>query len=112
MGFATIEDIPIFCLPGNPVAAQVCFKLLVECGILKRMSASVNEIIKVQAISNFNQNANLEERILRGKLIFSNHSIFAEINGKPGAGVLTSLSGAHGLIEVDENTDIIKKVTL
>ena len=54
-GIATIEDIPIFCLPGNPVAAQVCFKLLVECGILKRMSATVNEILKVQAISNFNQ---------------------------------------------------------
>ena len=31
------------------------------------------------------------------------------INGKPGAGVVTALSGAHGLIEVDENTDIIKK---
>ena len=110
MGFATIEDIPIFCLPGNPVAAQVCFKLLVECGILKRMSASVNEIIKVQAISNFNQKCKFgRKEFLRGKLIFSNHSIFAEINGKPGAGVLTSLSGAHGLIEVDENTDIIKK---
>ena len=42
-------------------------------------------------------------------MIFSNHSIIAEINGKPGAGVLTSLTGAHGLIEVDENTDIIEK---
>ena len=110
MGFATIEDIPIFCLPGNPVAAQVCFKLLVECGILKRMSASVNEIIKVQAISNFNQKCKFgRKEFLRGKLIYRNHSIIAEINGKPGAGVLTSLSGAHGLIEVDENTDIIKK---
>ena len=42
-------------------------------------------------------------------MIYRNKSIFAEINGKPGAGVLTSLSGAHGLIEVDEKTDIIKK---
>ena len=83
---------------------------LVECGILKRMSASVNEIIKVQAISNFNQKCKSgRKEFLRGRLIYRNQSIFAEINGKPGAGVLTSLSGAHGLIEVDENTDIIKK---
>ena len=74
------------------------------------MSATVNEILKVQAISNFNQKCKSgRKEFLRGKLIYRNKSIFAEINGKPGAGVLTSLSGAHGLIEVDENTDIIKK---
>ena len=106
MGFASINDVPIFCLPGNPVAAQICFRLLVETGIKKRMAALNSEIIKIPAIAQFNQKCKIgRKEFLRGKLFYKNNTSYVKINGKPGAGVLTSLSGANGLIEVGENID-------
>ena len=106
MGFASISDVPIFCLPGNPVAAQICFRLLVETGIKKRMAALNSEIIKMPAIAQFNQKCKIgRKEFLRGKLFYKNNTYYVKINGKPGAGVLTSLSGANGLIEVGENID-------
>mgnify|MGYP000520648194 FL=1 len=106
MGFASINDVPIFCLPGNPVAAQICFRLLVETGIKKRMAALNSEIIKMPAIAQFNQKCKIgRKEFLRGKLFYKNNTYYVKINGKPGAGVLTSLSGANGLIEVGENID-------
>ena len=110
MGFASIKNIPIFCLPGNPVAAQVCFRLLVEAGIQKRMSASITNLFKIQAISKFEQKCKVgRKEFLRGKLYYKNNISYVEINGEPGAGVLTSLSGANGLIEINEDIEIIQK---
>ena len=110
MGFASIRDTPIFCLPGNPVAAQICFRLLIEEGIKIRMSAAKTELFKVQAFSEFKHKSKLgRKEFLRGKAFSKNKMTYVKINGKPGAGVLTSLSGANGLIEVDENIEIIEK---
>ena len=110
MGFASIKDIPIFCLPGNPVAAQICFRLMVSEGINIRMSGNKTELFKVQAISEFEHKSKLgRKEFLRGKMFQKNNINYIKINGKPGAGVLTSLSGSNGLIEVDENIEIIEK---
>ena len=108
MGFATIKDIPIFCLPGNPVAAFVCFKLFVEPSIQKRSFSYFKEPLRINTFANFNHKSKFGRReFLRGKLIQQKNQICADINGKPGAGVLSSLSGADGLIEISENTDSI-----
>ena len=110
MGFASINKVPIFCLPGNPVAAQVCFRLLVEAGIQKRVSANKTDLFKIQAISKFEQKCKIgRKEFLRGKLYYKDSISYVEINGEPGAGVLTSLSGANGLIEIDEDIEIIEK---
>ena len=110
MGFASINRVPIFCLPGNPVAAQVCFRLLVEAGIRKRVSANKIDLFKIQVISKFEQKCKIgRKEFLRGKLYYEDGITYAQINGEPGAGVLTSLSGANGLIEIDEDIEIIKK---
>ena len=110
MGFASIKDIPIFCLPGNPVAAQICFRLLISEGVNIRMSGNKTELFKVQAISEFEHKGKLgRKEFLRGKMFQKNNINYVKINGKPGAGVLTSLSGSNGLIEVDENIEIIEK---
>ena len=110
MGFASIKDIPIFCLPGNPVAAQICFRLMISEGINIRMSGNKTELFKVQAISEFEHKSKLgRKEFLRGKMFQKNNINYIKINGKPGAGVLTSLSGSNGLIEVDENIEIIEK---
>ena len=109
MGFATIKNIPIFCLPGNPVAAFICFKLFVEPSIQKRSFSNFQEPIRISAIANFDQKSKLGRReFLRGKFIKIKNKILVDINGKPGAGVLSSFSGADGLIEIPENTDKIK----
>ena len=93
--------------------------LAIEAGIKKRMAASNSEIIKMPAIAQFNQKCKIgRKEFLRGKLFYKNNTYYVKINGKPGAGVLTSLSGANGLIEVGENIDndyqeyIIKKINL
>ncbi|WP_369280966.1 molybdopterin-binding protein, partial [Streptococcus agalactiae] len=30
MGVGTVEDTPIFCLPGDPVTAQICYEVFVR----------------------------------------------------------------------------------
>ena len=108
MGFASIKKTPIFCLPGNPVAAQLCFRLLVKFGLNKRNGANNADTICINAYAQFNQKCRLgRKEFLRGKLFSQNGKLFVDINGKPGAGVLTSLSGADGLIEIPENKDCI-----
>ena len=61
----------------------------------------LNESSK-KALNKENHNLDLLENV---KLFYKNNTYYVKINGKPGAGVLTSLSGANGLIEVGENTD-------
>lgn len=93
---------PVLCLPGNPVAAYVCFRLAaapilshmadgvakpimrlpVRCGFSHRKSAGRAEYLRVRLITDENGTPEMQ------------------LHGRKGAGVLSSLTGAHGLVEI------------
>ena len=91
----------IFCLPGNPVAAFVCTKLLIEPLIIK-LAGGVNlNPLSMKLESGFTHNKKTgRAEYLRAKIINENAKTFITIHGRKGAGVISSLTGADGIVEI------------
>jgi molybdopterin molybdotransferase len=91
----------IFCLPGNPVAAFVCTKLLIKPLIIK-LAGGVNlNPLSVKLPSGFTHNKKTgRAEYLRAKIINENAKTFITIHGRKGAGVISSLTGADGIVEI------------
>lgn len=109
MAVGSFNDKRVFCLPGNPVAAFVCYRLLaapvlgimaggmiskplrplVRCAFDHRKSAGRAEYLRVRLDEGADQVPEMH------------------LHGRRGAGVLSSLTGADGLVEVPlENTGV------
>jgi len=107
MSAGLMDGKPVMCLPGNPVAAFVCYrlaaapvlthmaggvprpllKLRVRCGFAHRKSAGRAEYLRVRIVAG----AGGEPEMM--------------LHGRKGAGVLSSLTGADGLIEIPVYND-------
>jgi molybdopterin molybdotransferase len=93
---------PVMCLPGNPVAAFVCYRLA-AAPVLRRMAGGAERpALKLRVRSGF------AHRKSAGRAEYLRVRIVAGTDGEPemvlhgrkGAGVLSSLTGADGLIEI------------
>ncbi|MGC6484590.1 MAG: molybdopterin molybdenumtransferase MoeA, partial [Candidatus Puniceispirillales bacterium] len=93
---------PVFCLPGNPVAAFVCFRLIVSPALTAMQGGTVAPVLKLPLPARFSHgNKQGRTQYLRARIERDENGepgIF--IHGRPGAGVLSSLTGAHGLVEI------------
>ena len=100
----------IFCLPGNPVAAFVCTKLLIN-PILIKLSGGVEwDPLAVILKSDFDHKKRSgRAEFLRAKLINRDHSTFVKLHGRKGAGVISSLTGADGIVEIPLETETVSK---
>ena len=111
MSFGQIGDTLFIGLPGNPVAAFVCF-FLYAIPIINRLSGQ-----KWQSPHKFQVKANFEipkkkpdrREFWRGSLKFENGETYAEKFTQDGSGIIRSLTTADGLIEIDEATTSINK---
>jgi len=101
---------PIFCLPGNPTSALTMFMVFVE-PFLARM-AGLREIRRPVV------RARLASRILpdTGRYNFVPVSLSPGPDGSlvampiaKGSGAITSLSSAHGFVEVPEGTPVVEE---
>ena len=101
-----IHDVPIYAVPGNPVAAFVCYRLLAAPLMGLRQGQPLAPLLKIPAPADFSQ------RHRKGRAEYLRARITDQgivLNGRPGAGVLTSLTGAHGLVEIPADHDDVKK---
>ena len=91
----------IFCLPGNPVAAFVCTKLLIKPLIIK-LAGGVNlNPLSIKLPSGFVHNKKTgRAEYLRAKIINEDNKSFIMLHGRKGAGVISSLTGADGIVEI------------
>ena len=92
----------IFCLPGNPVAAFVCFKLLVA-PVLDRLSGRMpRDLLKVKVTAGFAHKKRAgRAEYLRARLCIDDKGCQKiMLHGRKGAGVISSLTGADGLVEI------------
>ncbi len=93
----------IFCLPGNPVAAFVCFKLLVMPVINRMGGGKEQQALAIRIASGFQHNKQPgRAEYLRARLIMDENTgqQQAVLHGRKGAGVISSLTGADGLVEI------------
>lgn len=111
MSFGQINDTLFIGLPGNPVAAFICF-FLYGIPILNRLSGQEwQSPHKFQVLANFEILKKKPDRreFLRGTLRTENGITSVDKFNQDGSGIIRSLTTADGLIEVDEATTSVNK---
>lgn len=110
MTFGQIGDTVFIGLPGNPVAAFVCYLLYVS-PLIKRLSGGEwHEPHRYQVPANFEIKSKKPDRreFLRGNLIQEDGIMKVQKYGQDGSGLIRSLTLSDGLIELDEQTTSLK----
>jgi len=101
MAVGRVEDKFIFCLPGNPVAAFVCAKLLIMPLLDKLAGGIARTPLRVTVPAGFSHKKKPgRAEYLRATLQGSGKDQQIQIHGRRGAGVISSLTGADGLVEI------------
>ena len=105
------RTLPVIGLPGNPVAVMVTF-LVVARPLLLRLAGATDIApthYRVRAGFDYRKKKDRRE-FVRARLETGDDGILrAEKHGGSGAGVLSSLVGAHGLVELPEDVTQLEK---
>ncbi len=100
-----------FGIPGNPVAAMVVFETLVKPALRKMMGfkKNYNPIIKAKLRKGYKRKKADRLEFIRVKLEKTDECFFAEITGKQGSNILTSMLKANGLGIIPQEVNEIKE---
>lgn len=98
-----VAGTPVLGLPGNPVAAVVCFLHLARPLILRLAGAAAETLPRFPAIADFSHRKKLGRReYLRVRLRPDGQHLLAEKFEREGAGLLTSLTQTQAFCELPE----------
>ncbi len=112
MSFGQIGDCPVVALPGNPVAAFVCFLLYVRPMLVRMGGGAWPEPQRFAVAADFSiERRKLGRReFLRGRLVRDAKGRLAVRKfPRDGSGLITSLREADGLIEIAEEIPSVKE---
>ena len=113
LAFGRLGDAAFVGLPGNPVAAMVCF-LLFARPVLRRLAGFGWEVpagLPIPAAFSLTKRPGRSE-YLRGRLRRDAEGPRAERIAREGSGILTSMVAARGLIELDEARETVQEGNL
>jgi len=98
----SIQGVPFFGLPGNPVSTFVTFQLLVKPWLLKKTGANFQQrFVRARAQFDF-ENRGKRLDFLRGKLITNEASeLTVSLFENQSSGVLSSIAQSNALIPVE-----------
>ncbi len=103
LAFGHVGDKPLIGLPGNPVAAAVVFEQFVRPAILRLLGRTDLSIPTVRArILDRIENQGGRRHFVRVRVDPSDDGYVARLAGGQGAGVLSGLTRANGLLVVPE----------
>ncbi len=103
VAFGVIGDIPIFALPGNPVAAFVTFQVLVRPAIARMRGQTPELPLTVPAqLTQAMENHGEQQTYLRARLRLSPLGWEADTVIDQAVGNILSLSAANGLVVIPE----------
>ncbi len=102
MAVARRKNQLVVCLPGNPVAAFVCYRLIVAPLLNYLQSGSFRTPLRIALPVLFSHTKSINRaEYLRAKLVESEDGkTYIDLHGRKGAGVISSLTGADGLVEI------------
>ncbi len=99
-----VQGVPVLGLPGNPVAAVVCFLHLARPLILRLAGAAPEILPRFPAIAAFAHRKKPGRReYLRARLVREGAVLRAEKFNREGAGLLTSLTETEAFVELMED---------
>ncbi|MBZ0215084.1 MAG: molybdopterin molybdotransferase MoeA [Fimbriimonadaceae bacterium] len=111
MSFGQISDCVFLGLPGNPVAAMVCFLLYVRCVLLRLGGANWPRTLHYELPAAFSMKKKTGRReFLRGRVeITPQGRPVVHKFERDGSGLISSLRAADGLISINEDTSSVGK---
>jgi len=102
----------VFCLPGTPVAAYICFLLIVGTTI-KKMLGCINIDPRVEIIATISKDVPVSrmgyKHFLRVKLEKKENQFLALPVKLKGSGIISSLTQSDGIVEISEDKEGLKK---
>ncbi len=110
IGFGQIEDTPCFVLPGNPVAAFICFLMYVRPTLISLCGGDWHEPNRYTLPSAFTISSKPDRReFLRGFIEIIDGKPHVQKFKRDGSGLISGLQAANGMIEVDDATTGVSK---
>ncbi|MCX5854361.1 MAG: molybdopterin molybdotransferase MoeA [Deltaproteobacteria bacterium] len=109
LAFGSLEGIPIFGLPGNPVSSMVSFEQFVRPSILK-MTGHKN-LFRKTVKATLKEDITKKEgtrHFIRAKVDYENGQYTVSTTGEQGSGILKSMVRANGLIVLPEDATSVK----
>ena len=102
MSAGILGDTPLMCLPGNPVAAFVCYRLVAGPVLARLAGRRTAPALRLPVRSGFAHRKGAgRAEYLRVVLSYeADGTPVLQRHGRKGAGVLSSLTGADGLVEI------------
>jgi molybdenum cofactor synthesis domain-containing protein len=102
----------VFCLPGTPVAAYICFLSIVGSTI-KKMLGCTNIDPRVEIIATISKDVPVSrmgyKHFLRVRLEKKENYFFATPVKLKGSGIISSLTQSDGIVEISEDKEGLKK---
>lgn len=110
LAFGSMNGIPVFGLPGNPVSSMVSFEQFVRPSILKMMGHKnlFRRIVRATLKDNIAKKKGTRH-FIRARVNYENGRYFATTTGEQGSGILMSMVVANGLIILPEYAASVKK---
>jgi len=108
--FGSIGGVPLFGLPGNPVASMVTFEQFVRPSIFKMMGHKnlFRRIVKATLGEDITTKKGTRH-FIRARVSCENGRYFASTIGEQGSHMPMSMIMANGLVILPENTESVKK---
>ncbi len=105
LALGQVGQVPFVGLPGNPVAAMVTFLRIARPLILRLSGCTEVEPVLYRVRADFDHKKKRDRREwVRARLVEgADGNLAAEKFPRDGAGILSSLVGAHGLVELPED---------
>ena len=106
-----VDNIPVFCLPGFPVATMVSFEVFVGPTIRKMLGAKTLDI-KPLIYAELTKNIPSElgrHNFIRVSIEIKGNKIYATPTRLKGSAIISSLVRSDGIIEVPENVEGLEK---
>jgi len=102
LAYGRIGDTPFFGLPGNPVSGFVTFMLIARGYLLRCQGCTETELTTVYGAANFTAKGGLRREYFRVQIQFdqNGNSQVTEYSNQ-GSGVMSSVSWANGLAEIE-----------
>ncbi len=110
LAFGSMNGIPVFGLPGNPVSSMVSFEQFVRPSILKMMGHKnlFRRIVRATLRDDITKKKGTRH-FIRALVDYENGRYFATTTGEQGSGILKSMVMANGLIILPESAASVKK---
>jgi len=110
LAFGSIDSVPLFGLPGNPVSVMVSFEQFVRPYLLKMQGHTriFHETLTAQSAQDIKKGSGIKH-LIRAVVQKEKGRYVAHVTGEQGSGIMKSMVDANAFIVLNEKVSFVKK---